>query len=425
MSNLITDFGAVGDGITDDTTALRNAVASGLPIEAPEAVYKITGAVSLPAGTEIVGRGRPTFKFVGAFSLPCFATTGDGVLLRDIIIDADKGSKAYSSNWALSLAHSFALLDNVSIKESKVRGILLTGSKNRIVGGFITATAGPAIQLRGGWGNTLADIDLSGNAGFGVHFDEAAHDNKLDGLQCYGNGLELVGITYSCYRNRIISCHAQETSDNGFSITGYENTLANCVALRCYHSGIYIYGSRNTVVNNLIRDNSQRYLVDGTKFSGITMSPGWGGLSTDNVVTGNIIIDTQATPSQAYGIRIGKHSYVLWAANKVTSLNAYVASGTNIYKATVAAGTTGATPPTHTAGTVSDGGVSWTWVAGTTTNLDAAGNIIAPNIVKGSALTNLSVQSTNVQCIESFDPVNGIPLWVRATGNVNALGQVA
>jgi parallel beta-helix repeat protein len=425
MSNLITDFGAIGNGVADDTTALRNALASGQPIEAPEAVYKITGAISLPAGTEIVGRGRPTFRFLGAFSAPCFATAGDGVMMRDINIDADKASKGFSSNWALSLAHSNAVFDNVNIVNSKVRGILLTGAKNRIIGGSVTATAGPAIQIRGGWGNILADIDLSGNTGFGVHLDEGAHDNKLDGLQCYGNGLELVGLTYTCYRNRITSCHAEGTGDNGFSLTGFENTLMGCVALRCRHSGIYLYGSRNTISNNLSRDNGQRFLIDGTKWAGMMMVPGWGGLASDNTVVGNIFIDTQTTKTQAYGVRIGKHAYTTWTANKAISLNAYIAFGSNVYKAMTAAGTTGTTPPTHTSGAISDGGVTWTWIDGTTTNLDAAGNVVAGNVVKGNWQQDISVQSTNVQCVESFDWAGTRPLWVKSTGNVDALGQVA
>jgi len=235
----------------------------------------------------------------------------------------------------------------------------------------------------------------------------------------------LIGLTFSCYRNRISGCHAEGTGDNGFSLTGYENVLMGCVALRCKHSGIYLYGSRNTISNNLSRDNGQRYLTDGTKWSAMMVVPGWGGLASDNVVVGNIFIDTQATPTQSYGIRVGKHAYSLWGANKVTSLNAYVASGSNVYKALTAAGTTGAAPPTHTSGAVSDGGVIWTWVTGTTTNLDAAGNVLASNVIKGNITANISVSSANVQCVEGFDWTLTKPVWVKSTGNIDALGNAA
>jgi parallel beta-helix repeat protein len=425
MANLITDFGAVGDGVADDTTALRNAVASGQPIEAPEAVYKISGAISMPAGADLAGRGRPTFKFTGAFSGAGFAAAGDGVLIRDIILDADKGSKGFHNSWAIELGHSGALIDNVSIRESKTRGVYITGYKNRVVGGSVTTTTGPAIQIWGGWGNTLSDIDLSGNNGFGVHLDAGAHDNKLDGLQCYGNRLELVGLTFSCYRNRISSCHAEGTEDNGFSLTGYENVLMGCVALRCKHSGIYLYGSRNTISNNLSRDNGQRFLLDGSRWAGMMVVPGWGGLASDNTVVGNNFIDTQATATQAYGIRVGTHAYYVWGPNLVKAVNSYVVYGNNVYKSLTAAGTTGTTPPTHTSGAASDGGVTWTWITGTTTNLHAAGNILQGNVVKGNWAANTSVFSPNIQRVEAFDPVAGRPLWVRSTGTFDAMGNPA
>jgi parallel beta-helix repeat protein len=425
VSNLITDFGAIGDGVADDTTALRNALASGQPIEAPEAVYKITSPVVLPAGTDINGNGRPTFKFVGQTAGACFGTGGDGVALRNITIDGDKSSKGFPSSWGLALSHSTAVIENVCIRDCKTRGLHITGNKNRVQGGSITSTNGIGVQILGGWGNMLSDIDLSGNTSFGCHLDQGANRNKLDGLYCFNSGLELVGLTFSCYQNRITSCHAEGTGDNGFSLTGYENVLMGCVALRCRHSGIYLYGSRNTISNNLSRDNGQRFLIDGSKWAGMMVVPGWGGLASDNVVVGNNFIDMQTTPTQAYGIRVGKHAYYVWAPNAVKALNSYVAHGTNVYKAVTAAGTTGATPPTHTTGAVSDGGVTWTWVTGTTTNLDAAGNVLSSNVVKGNWLSNTSVQSPNIQNVEGFDEVTGMPLWIRSTGNYNALGQAA
>jgi hypothetical protein len=41
----VKDFGAVGDNITDDTTAIQNAVNTGLPIFFPTGVYKITAPI--------------------------------------------------------------------------------------------------------------------------------------------------------------------------------------------------------------------------------------------------------------------------------------------------------------------------------------------------------------------------------------------
>jgi uncharacterized membrane protein len=54
--------------------------------------------------------------------------------------------------------------------------------------------------------------------------------------------------------------------------------------------------------------------------------------------------------------------YELWATGQsISGANKYRVNGDNHYKST-GAGTTGASAPVHTSGTVSDGGVSWTWV---------------------------------------------------------------
>lgn len=51
---------------------------------------------------------------------------------------------------------------------------------------------------------------------------------------------------------------------------------------------------------------------------------------------------------------------VRWTTSTAFIANAYCSYNGNIYRTTLG-GTTGATPPTHTAGSVSDGGVTWTY----------------------------------------------------------------
>jgi len=46
----VKDFGAKGDGTTDDTTAFQNAINTGKPVYVPKATYKITDTLTLNAG---------------------------------------------------------------------------------------------------------------------------------------------------------------------------------------------------------------------------------------------------------------------------------------------------------------------------------------------------------------------------------------
>lgn len=67
----VRDFGAVGDGVTDDTATIQAAIDSiaddGVLI-VPPGTYKITSTLTLAVlnkGARIVGIGQPTFNFVG------------------------------------------------------------------------------------------------------------------------------------------------------------------------------------------------------------------------------------------------------------------------------------------------------------------------------------------------------------------------
>lgn len=55
----VKDFGATGDGITNDTTAIQNALNSGAKtIYAEAGTYKVTGQLTVPATVSLIGEGR-------------------------------------------------------------------------------------------------------------------------------------------------------------------------------------------------------------------------------------------------------------------------------------------------------------------------------------------------------------------------------
>lgn len=60
----VKDFGAEGDGTTDDTLAFQNAVATGEPVYVPAGTYRITDAVTLASGQVLHGAGRYKSKLL-------------------------------------------------------------------------------------------------------------------------------------------------------------------------------------------------------------------------------------------------------------------------------------------------------------------------------------------------------------------------
>jgi hypothetical protein len=73
----VKDFGAVGDGVANDTTAIQAALTyanslSGTTIFVPEGTYKCTSSLNIYAGTTLEGEGKTN-------SILSFNNTGDGI----------------------------------------------------------------------------------------------------------------------------------------------------------------------------------------------------------------------------------------------------------------------------------------------------------------------------------------------------------
>ncbi|WP_324726164.1 glycosyl hydrolase family 28-related protein [Actomonas aquatica] len=90
-------FGAVGDGVIDDTGALRNAIAeaaaTGRPLWVPAGQYLVTGDLDVPSGVTIQGAGMWYTTFVGSPALydqadrrVRFKLKGEGMTLADFAI---------------------------------------------------------------------------------------------------------------------------------------------------------------------------------------------------------------------------------------------------------------------------------------------------------------------------------------------------
>jgi hypothetical protein len=74
----VKDFGAKGDGVTDDTVAVRAALTSGnADIHFPRGTYKITSQITLESGISIYGEGSDSIIL---YSPPNDGDTNDGLL---------------------------------------------------------------------------------------------------------------------------------------------------------------------------------------------------------------------------------------------------------------------------------------------------------------------------------------------------------
>lgn len=129
----VKDFGAVGDGVTDDTSAIKSAILSGAgkTVHFPSGRYKILEELTIPNNTQIVGSGssntildwskKSTYSS-GAYNsliqwekgtLSNSVSVPVNVLERDTKIDLGAGAGNYSSGDIIRISS-----DDVSFGES-------------------------------------------------------------------------------------------------------------------------------------------------------------------------------------------------------------------------------------------------------------------------------------------------------------------
>ena len=65
-STSVMNYGATGNGVTDDTNPIRSAVAAGGTVWVPPGNYLVTGSIAVPGNTTIQGAGMWYTTFVGS-----------------------------------------------------------------------------------------------------------------------------------------------------------------------------------------------------------------------------------------------------------------------------------------------------------------------------------------------------------------------
>jgi hypothetical protein len=105
-------YGAVGDGVTDDTTAISNAITAALAVGAElqgqaGKTYKTNGNYTLPSAITIKG------KFKLAANSPLFKVTGDGVDLADVDIEVPSANTAAVVHYDLTAPGTIVLNNRI------------------------------------------------------------------------------------------------------------------------------------------------------------------------------------------------------------------------------------------------------------------------------------------------------------------------
>lgn len=229
-------YGAVGDGIADDATALAHAFAAAAALRAPVVLrssktYLVSVELPLPAGLTIVGNGAAIKAKAGARIA--------GALLRGTGVS------------------------NVSIRTLEVDA------------NATNAGANYGIWLTGGSGHVIEDVYVHDTAQGGILFEELTRSAIRGGrvVNC-GRALGVGGGTATNNHGIMIFTNTDNSNVSDIEVSGV--TIENA-----YRKGITTYsGSTGTVSNVTIRGNRIRN-------SGLPLSSG-GGIYVANAPSGAV-----------------------------------------------------------------------------------------------------------------------------------------
>ncbi|WP_284258292.1 right-handed parallel beta-helix repeat-containing protein [Acidocella aquatica] len=309
----IEDFGAKGDGVTDDSAALLAAIASGAPVRLGAKTYAIAGecditgvACTLLGVPGLTILTRPAQSKLGTSATPAWINIATASLFMDGII--------FDANAALT-ANTFAVIVQGSCTKSIVTRCLFKNAKGYGNGsGLCYLASDPAVTQ-----HHISDCEFAANAvhgfyvqaidalsvtncrghdngGNGIHIDsqDPAFVLKIREVQVLGNTCwnNTCGITVGNFNATNIPVVPFTYGNSNPDVLGAVVSGNNCYANRGY--GIFMSGRNILVSGNLCANNS-------------SVTGGGAGILCDTgycKVTGNMV-----TGASSFGIDCGGSIY--------------------------------------------------------------------------------------------------------------------
>jgi parallel beta-helix repeat protein len=315
----VNDFGAVGDGATDDTAAFNAALTAAKIVFVPPSTSSyIVDGISMPANSVLYATGGATLKrknnATSSSMVLCNAINnfvirglrfdgnktnqvniGSAILIQDntdaanttvSVIDGNDVSNNNNTGILVYRSNSFRLTNNtgsnntyngITLQDPTIPVTTVPKLSNIIIAGNEFTTCAVGIFVKGNISNTTALGDVISQSKYVNAYISIANNvvygNTQYGLACQGNGLSITG--------NVIQNNGNSTSNGG--------ALFNC--------------SFSSLTGNIVNNN---------KYFGIDA-----GFSSYSVISGNEVFSNGAGLGQAVGINAGASSSLSILSNNI------------------------------------------------------------------------------------------------------------
>jgi hypothetical protein len=339
----VRDYGAVGDGSTDDTTAIQNAAtaAAGGTLFFPKGTWLITSAIPLSSDTMVCGVGWGSVIKTETLDIDIFAAdTKVRLIFKDFKIDGNRKGDAVTGNLGIANINltscTDVLIENVYFLGAEYLSVRFNLGERHIVRGC--TFDGAVAEGITAWG----DFTIISNNHFVDCQYNAIVSRQSENITISGNTFENIGATTGDAALVIFPKGDNTNPGKNISIVGnvfhsdcYRPIIVNGRAATSYIENV-------TISNNTFLDALGTHMIEVNYAKGVVISNNIceDGATTRDIyiaIAEDVVIEGNICRNSVVGIRV--HSLVdgIISNNLIdtASDSGIIVSGTNDDRITI------------------------------------------------------------------------------------------
>lgn len=337
----VKDFGAVGDGTTNDRTAFINAFAAAFNVYVPPGTYLCNGSLTtLRSGSKLFGAGSSSIIKWGTAQSDLTIDTKTNVVVEDLVIDG--GGQTTNIYTGLAGCNGISIKASSNVKINRVTaqnmGIVNQSNPGGVPPAYDVAFSGYGFNVSARTGavsniritnctaKNIAGAGYQKGDGFYIEgYRSGVATDYMDVIidSCYSSTCgrhcyTVAGETPESVPSGIVfnNCYGEKSALDGCDIeSGYKVILDNCIWKNCgndqtYYNPVSVFGATYRLLAAIALDNyCQDIVINNNSFENCYYGFTYGGSA--NVTISNSIFKNSTTSDINQGLATGISNFKL------------------------------------------------------------------------------------------------------------------